>query len=210
MISCKIWCIKRDWWRVRECMRKYMRWKKRKKGNRTYVFAYLKRNPKTRLENASLRLRIETRIFSWKIAASNTWLMKTRLEVAFSFNRVFCWKSTKHNARVLEYITLSRVFLSIAYCSTNFYRNLNFLKLYMVPQLLKMHSRSFFCQNFQCTQCKMIKTCILAPYKESKTTFTQIERLSSLIKFRLFLLKWSPSLLIPEPTNEKQQNDLNI
>ena len=110
----------------------------------------------------------KSRFYSLKLQKKcelrNMWL-----EVAFS-----SLKSQKWIRSFMEYTTLSRVLMPVYStlimqksireflntCHTvafswpriffyKFLRKFNFLKLYMVPQLLKMHVRSFFCQNNQ-------------------------------------------------------------
>ena len=61
-------------------------------------------------------------------------------------------------------------------------------EIWILSQMLKMHSRSiFFIKIFNARTCKMIETCILTLSNESKITITQIEGLSSLIKFHFFI-----------------------
>ena len=87
---------------------------------------------------------------------------------------IFCYNHTesKHGRKR----NFRSYFKPRFHCFCNFSVELsNFSKLHSLPQLVKMHPRSFFVKIVNVRACKIIKTYILLLSNESKIIFTQIE-----------------------------------
>ena len=126
----------------------------KKKWIRELTFSFFKTRSSTWLQQNATRSRVLlTRVFFVEDAECNTRVWNTRLKVAYFWylHILLC------RCRIELNTQLGKRDLRVAYSSRifNFYsfsaEITNFSKIWLLPQMLKIHPRLFSCQNYQCT-----------------------------------------------------------